>query len=368
MLSKEFIQANFPKGKVTLLAGRPAMGKSSFAVSLALSLVEQGLAPMYFSLEMSDELLTKRMKIQMGEEAYDQIHGSVLVDDTPRAKTEYIRHEVERFTIDIVIVDYVQLMDAEPEESSRNAELQKIIQGLKEIAEESNLPVVVLCQLNRLIPMTERYIPGQYVRLPSLFDISEGIRECLDDVNVVFLHRPEYYLIKEKYDNGKRIVGKTEFIKYNDSKPTVTYLHFNHHTTEVSMWLTWERLKVEILNSPNWLISLDQNDIKEMESDNSEVSVFEATTENASENRFNELSNRIANECIKACLPQAERTRILMFIQFPLSAPIMMSEMTAINKLIDKLFPDGKDCSVKWGLSPREDNISRIVCAINPNV
>ena len=368
MLSKEFIQNNFPKGKVTLLAGRPAMGKSSFAVSLALSLVEQGLAPMYFSLEMSDERLAKHMKMQMGEEACDQIHGSILVDDTPRAKTDYIRHVVERFTIDFVIVDYVQLMDAEPEESSRNAELQKIIQGLKEIAEESNLPIVVLCQLNRLIPMTERYIPGKYVRLPSLFDISEGIRECLDDVNVVFFHRPEYYGTEEKYGNGKRTVGKTEFIKYNDSKPTVTYLHFNHDTTEMSMWLTWERLKDEILNSPNWLINLDQNDIKEMESDNSEVSVFEAKTEDASENRFNELSDRIVNECIKAGLPQAKHPRMLMFIQFPLSAPIKMTEMTAINELIDRLFPDDKDYSVKWGLSPREDNISRIVCAINPNV
>ena len=368
MLSKEFIQNNFPKGKVTLLAGRPAMGKSSFAVSLALSLVEQGLAPMYFSLERSDEQLTKRMKMQIGEEAYDQIHGSILVDDTPRAKTEYIRHEVERFTIDFVIVDYVQLMDAEPEESSRNAELQQIMHGLKEMAEESNLPVVVLCQLNRLIPMTERYIPGQYVQLPSLFDISEGIRECLDDVNVVFFHRPEYYGAEEKYGNGKRTVGKTEFIKYNDGKPTATYLHFNHDTLEMSMWLTWERLKEEILNSPNWLINLDENDVREMESDNSEVSVFEATTEDASENRFNELSNRIAKECIKACLPQSERPRMLIFIQFPLYAPIMMPEMTAINELIDKLFPDGKDCSVKCGLSPREDNISRIVCVINPNV
>ena len=368
MLSKEFIQTNFPKGKVTLLAGRPSMGKTSFAVSLALSLVEQGLAPMYFSLEMSDEQLTKHMKMLMGEETYDQIHGSVLVDDTPRANIEYIRHEVERFTIDFVIVDYVQLVYVEQEELSSKAELQKIMQGLKEMAQESNLPVVVLCQLNRLVPMDEQYIPGQYVRLPSLFGIPDGIRECLNDVNVVFLHRPEYYHTEDKYSNGKHTIGKTELIKYNDGKPTPTYLHFNHDTLEMSMWLTWERLKEEILNSPNWLINLDENDVRKMESDNSEVSVFEATTEDASENRFNELSNRIAEECIKACLPQAERPRMLMFIQFPLSAPIKMIEMAAIEELIDRLFPDDKDYSVKWGLSPREDKISRIVCAINPNV
>ena len=130
----------------------------------------------------------------------------------------------------------------------------------------------------------------------------------------------------------------------------------------------WQRLKEEILNSPNWLINLDQNDVREMDSDNSKVSIFEATTEDASESRFNKLSDRIVNECINVGLPQAERPRMLMFIQFPLSAPIKMTEMTAINELIDRLFPDDKDCSVKWGLSPREDNISRIVCAINTNM
>ena len=50
-----------------------------------------------------------------------------------------------------------------------------------------------------------------------------------------------------------------------------------------------------------------------------------------------------------------------MYIQFPLHAPIMMSEMSSIKELIDKSFINNSECEIKWGVSPREDNISRIV-------
>ena len=50
-----------------------------------------------------------------------------------------------------------------------------------------------------------------------------------------------------------------------------------------------------------------------------------------------------------------------MYIQFPLNAPIMMSEMSSIHELIDKSFINNSECEIKWGVSPREDNISRIV-------
>lgn len=64
MISQNFIESNFPKGKLTLVGGRPNIGKTSFAISLAISMAEQNQRVIYFSLEMTKEQLIKRIRLQ----------------------------------------------------------------------------------------------------------------------------------------------------------------------------------------------------------------------------------------------------------------------------------------------------------------
>lgn len=96
MISQEFIMQNFPQGKVTIVGGRPAMGKSSFAASLALSLAQHGKKSVFFSLEMSKEQLIRRMKMQVGNENYVSSCAMIIINDTPAAKIPEIEEQLNK--------------------------------------------------------------------------------------------------------------------------------------------------------------------------------------------------------------------------------------------------------------------------------
>ena len=73
-------------------------------------------------------------------------------------------------------------------------------------------------------------------------------------------------------------------------------MHLSNDTTEVSLWMNWIRVKEEILNSPNWIISLDENDLKSFEeSDNNEICVSEISTTDQTECRFEQMCNQLSN-------------------------------------------------------------------------
>ena len=128
----------------------------------------------------------------------------------------------------------------------------------------------------------------------------------------------------------------------------------------------WQKIKGEILNSPKWLVSLDSNDVETIaEGGDCNLIVLEANTEEYSDDRFCLLKTDISNRFKALNLEKCKILRLLIFVQFPISFPIMMAEMNSINELIDDIASDEMDCEIKWGLSPREDNISRIVCAFN---
>lgn len=129
----------------------------------------------------------------------------------------------------------------------------------------------------------------------------------------------------------------------------------------------WQKIKGEILNSPKWLVSLDINDIVTLTSGNdNNINVLEASTMCSSDERFNILVADILNQYNTTNLMGCNPLKMLIFVQFPISFPIMMAEMNSINKLVDSIVGDNADCEIKWGLSPREDKISRIVCAFSP--
>ena len=148
MINTNYIQKNFPKGKLSVVHGRPAAGKTSLAVSLALSLASEGHHPIYFSMEMSKEMLAQRLVAQMGAEVLTDIWENILVNDTPTLKVSDIRKIVADQNIDFIIIDYLQLMACEGC-SSRTEEQVQIKNELKVLASELDIPVVVLSQLSR---------------------------------------------------------------------------------------------------------------------------------------------------------------------------------------------------------------------------
>jgi len=148
MLSLEFIQQNFPKGKLTTVSGRPASGKTSFGISLAMTLVEAKHNPIFFSMETPKANVVSRAKFHLKDVQTTAKVDDLLIDDTPSCDVNYVRQVVEANSVDFVIIDYLQLMYAD-ECSSREEEMNKITNELQTLASERNIPVVVISQLRR---------------------------------------------------------------------------------------------------------------------------------------------------------------------------------------------------------------------------
>ena len=128
----------------------------------------------------------------------------------------------------------------------------------------------------------------------------------------------------------------------------------------------FEQFKEEVLTSPRWIVSLDENDLKVFQGDDDcIITILEAKTEDATEQRLHTLLERIAEQYKALKESHINSVKVLIHIQFPISAPLMMSEMSVIKEMVDMILPSGTDCEVKWGLSPREDNLCKITCAIN---
>lgn len=128
----------------------------------------------------------------------------------------------------------------------------------------------------------------------------------------------------------------------------------------------FEQFKEEVMTSPRWIVSLDENDLKTFQGNgDSNIVILQAVTEDTTEQRLHILFDDIAKQYKALEESCGNSVKLLIHIQFPISAPLMMSEMSVINDMVDLLIPKGLDCEVKWGLSPREDHLCKITCAIN---
>lgn len=128
----------------------------------------------------------------------------------------------------------------------------------------------------------------------------------------------------------------------------------------------FEQFKEEVITSPRWIVSLDENDLKAFQGDDDcTITILEAETEDATEQRLRILFDDIAKQFNAQEYPCGNSVKVLIHIQFPITAPLMMSDISVISYMVDLLIPKGLDCEVKWGLSPREDNLCKITCAIN---
>ncbi|WP_027174768.1 replicative DNA helicase [Desulfovibrio aminophilus] len=213
-----------------IVAGRPSMGKTAFALNLALrAAVKSEVPTAVFSLEMSMEQLMTRLLACQGmvelsrlrsgfiedadwaklQDAADTLgKAPIFIDDTPALSTLELRARCRRLKAEhklgLVVIDYLQLMRSSRDIDSREQEISDISRNLKALAKELNIPVIALSQLNRKVEERTN-------KRPMLSDLREsGAIEQDADV-IVFLYRDEFY--NKKDDNPKAgvaeiIIGK----------------------------------------------------------------------------------------------------------------------------------------------------------------
>jgi replicative DNA helicase len=239
-------------GELIIVAGRPSMGKTTWALNVARhASTREGKVAAVFSLEMTAKNIVRNMlcaearvdgkKMRQGRFLSDADHrklqdaagvlfeARLFVDDTPgltptllRAKSRRIK---SRHGLDLIVIDYMQLMSGGPGSRShenRQQEISYISRSLKLLARELEVPVVALSQLNRAAEQREG-------NRPRLSDLREsGAIEQDADV-ICLLYRPEYYM-SPRVDEAKRaeVTGKAEVIigKQRNGPTGTVHLHF----------------------------------------------------------------------------------------------------------------------------------------------
>ena len=200
------------KSDLIILAARPAMGKTAFALSIARNAaVKAGASIMIFSMEMAKEQLSQRLlsmeskvelqKLKTGKlerrdwedlnVAIDVLSGTnIHIDDTAGISIMEMKSKCRRLKaekgLDLVIIDYLQLMNPEGRADSRTQEISVISRNLKLLARELDCPVLVLSQLSRAPEMRTDH-------RPMLSDLRESGSIEQDADIVIFLYRDEYY-------------------------------------------------------------------------------------------------------------------------------------------------------------------------------
>ena len=214
--------AGWQPSDLVIIAGRPAMGKTAFALSLAKNIaVDYNIPIAFFSLEMSDVQLGNRLisnvceiegrKIlngQLDATEWKRLDANVgrlqkapiYVDDTAGMSIFELRTKARRLVrekgVKILMIDYLQLMNASGARfGSRQEEVSTISRSLKGLAKELNIPVLALSQLNRSVESREG--DGLEGKRPQLSDLRESGAIEQDADMVLFVHRPEYYHIYE---------------------------------------------------------------------------------------------------------------------------------------------------------------------------
>lgn len=227
LLDLDDITSGFQKGELIIIAGRPAMGKTALALSMMRNAsVEANSGVGMFSLEMSNQSLAMRLlcaeaKVNqhfvrtgklpaklwknLGLAAGDLEKAPIYFDDTPALTVRELRAKARRLKaekdIDMIIVDYLQLMQGPRRVENRQQEISVISRSLKALAKEINVPVVALSQLSRAVEQRQD-------KKPQLSDLREsGAIEQDADV-VIFLFRPWVYDEDEEEGKAEIIVAK----------------------------------------------------------------------------------------------------------------------------------------------------------------
>jgi len=208
----DYRTAGMQPSDLVLIAARPSMGKTAFALNIAQHVAfRQNKCVAIFSLEMSKEQLVNRMfslesnvdaqKLRTGqladnewerliESASDIGRSKLIIDDTPSISISELRSKCRKYKMEhdlsMIIIDYLQLMSGNGKSDSRQQEISDISRSLKAVARELNVPVLALSQLSRAVEQRPDH-------RPMLSDLREsGAIEQDADV-VMFIYRDDYY-------------------------------------------------------------------------------------------------------------------------------------------------------------------------------
>lgn len=231
---------------LVIIAARPSMGKTAFALNLAEAAAMRGKkAVAVFSMEMSASQLAFRLISSLGrvhaqhlrngdlaEEDWPRVTSAItmlsdakiFIDDTPAMSPVEMRSRARRLQrehgLGLIVIDYLQLMQVPGNSENRATEISEISRGLKALAKELNVPVIALSQLNRSLEQRAD-------KRPMMSDLREsGAIEQDADV-IMFIYRDEYYN-KESPDKGlaEIIIGKQR----NGPTDTVKLAFLGHYT------------------------------------------------------------------------------------------------------------------------------------------
>jgi replicative DNA helicase len=228
------ITSGWQKSDLIIMAARPAMGKTAFVLSMAKNMgVDFNIPVAVFSLEMSNVQLVNRLimnvcelegeKVKNGQldkaewakldrDIKELIDAPIFVDDTPSLSVFELRSKARRLVkehkVQILIIDYLQLMNASGMSfGSREQEISIISRSLKGLAKELDIPIIALSQLNRGVEGRT----GYEGKRPQLSDLRESGAIEQDADMVCFIHRPEYYKITEDLQ-GNSTLGIAQII------------------------------------------------------------------------------------------------------------------------------------------------------------
>ena len=240
-------------GNLIVVAGRPAMGKTAFALSLVRNMaVEKNIPLAMFSLEMSKVQLVNRLIANVGKVSIERIRSGQIakndwskietgvssmlgaplyVDDSPSLSVSDLRVKagklVHEYGVKMIIIDYLQLMNTPDGSSeSRQEEVATISRSLKLLARELDIPVMALSQLNRPVEQNSSSDPDSM--RPKLSDLRESSAIEQDADMVCLIHRPEYYkIVKDKNGNDTKGVAEIIIAKHRYGAVGDVRLHFD---------------------------------------------------------------------------------------------------------------------------------------------
>lgn len=237
--------SGFQKGDFIVLAARPSMGKTALALGLARNAVESGAAVGFFSLEMSAEQLTLRLLSTEAQVPHQHIRNATVnsdewmnitdaaaklsemklfIDDTAMQTILDVRTKARRLKADhnvqMLVIDYLQLLQAHGRHENRHQEVSVISRSLKALAKELELPIIALSQLSRAVD-------SRVDKRPMLSDLRESGAIEQDADLIMFLYRDSVYNPETEDPSGAElIIGKQR------NGPTgMVNLHFRREFT-----------------------------------------------------------------------------------------------------------------------------------------
>jgi replicative DNA helicase len=203
------------RGEMIIIAARPSMGKTAFALNIAENMAMRDVPVALFSLEMSRQQLVQRLLSSRAsvsghnirrnslsdrdmaaiiQAADDLMTRPLYIDDTPSLSITQLRAKARRLKqqhdIGVILIDYLQLMTSGKRAESRQQEVSEISRGVKALARELNVPVICLSQLNRGAEQREGH-------RPRMSDLRESGSIEQDADVVAMLHRESYYHVND---------------------------------------------------------------------------------------------------------------------------------------------------------------------------